>query len=829
MQVGVRSGFFKASFYCMALLLCCLCSAQVMAQAGGNGKLSGTVKDAVTKQAVEYATVVVTDAQSGKLLTGATSDEKGAFSVTGIPYGDYMVTVEFIGYRKDTLKHVAISESNAHIHLGTLMLQPLQNRLKDVVVTASAPIIENKIDRIVYNAANDLTSQGGVALDVLKKVPMVNVDVDGNVDVQGNDNIRFLINGKPSSMFNSPADALASIPASQIKSIEVITSPGAKYDAEGTGGIINIILKDNKMQGINGSVSLSAGTRLENGSVNLNIKRNKVNVNIFFSGNMQLSSRTPAAQNRTSTTSDTLTKLLQDGYSDFERSGFQSGVGLDWAISKKDDLTASVGYNVVDNSSVGVTNQEQQVISPANVMLSGVFSIRDYNTAYHSDALELSLGYKKTFNKKGQELSFLYSSSFGTPDNSYWQTQTYQSAPTPYMGNSSSNPGKDRETDISLDYTQPLGEKNTLDAGVKTILQNINSITDVNVLNATTGDYNMDPGQSYSLNYDRQVYAGYVAGSFVLGSFLNVNAGMRFEHTDTKIDFPGTNIPQYNSYVPSLTLLHNIDKQQSIKLAYSYRIERPDYRELNPFVNQSDPYNLTTGNPTLQPEVAHNIELWYNHYYDKKGSFAVGLLERLDKNDIKPVTLLYPEYQVGDSMYKDVSVTSRANIGEEYVTGLSAFGSLNIQDKLNLRCSVYAMGLYIVSSLVPGGSMTSLRARANLNASYNLPQNYLVEAFGNYTSPWKNIQGQAPQSLTYTIAFRKQFWNKNASVGITATNIFSKYIKQVTTINSSDYSSYYVRELPYRSVGVSFSYKFGKMEFKKSKDADSYLNNLPDN
>ena len=203
--------------------------------------------------------------------------------------------------------------------------------LASVTVTSKAPIVENKIDKIVYNAANDITSQGGVALDVLKKVPQVTVDIDGNVELQGNSSIRFLINGKPSSVFgNNLADALASIPASQIKSIEAITSPGAKYDAQGTGGIINIILKDSKVQGYNGSINLGAGSRLENGSVNLNIRHHNFGVNAFFSGNAQLSSHTPILQDRLS--KDTATKqsthLVQNGYTDFDRNGYQSGIGL---------------------------------------------------------------------------------------------------------------------------------------------------------------------------------------------------------------------------------------------------------------------------------------------------------------------------------------------------------------------------------------------------------------------------------------------------------------------------------------------------------------------
>jgi ferric enterobactin receptor len=273
----------------LSLLFFLVLSVNIYAQTAGKGKISGKVTDAVTKQPVDYATISVFKQGAASPFNGISTDAKGTFSIDNIPAGDYKVTVDFLGYKRTTIDHVVVTDGGNTPALANILLAPVQNQLTGVTITAKAPIIENRIDKMVYNAANDLTAQGGVALDVLKKVPQVSVDIDGNVELQGNANVRFLINGKPSSIFGaSLADALQAIPASQIKSIEVITSPGAKYDAAGTGGIINIILKDSKVQGINGSVNLAAGTRLENGSFNLNARKNNFGVNAFFSGNAQL-------------------------------------------------------------------------------------------------------------------------------------------------------------------------------------------------------------------------------------------------------------------------------------------------------------------------------------------------------------------------------------------------------------------------------------------------------------------------------------------------------------------------------------------------------------
>lgn len=799
-------------------------------QPRSNGKINGKIIDGSTQKAVEYATITVTDAK-GKAVNGAVTDAKGSFEVNNIPAGTYTVVIDFIGYSPIKKENITLTDSKPSITLGTISLMAGKETLASVTVTSKTPIIENKIDKIVYNAANDVTSQGGVALDVLKKVPQVTVDIDGNVELQGNSSIRFLINGKPSSVFgNSIADALASIPASQIKSIEAITSPGAKYDAQGTGGIINIILKDSKVQGYNGSINIGAGTRLENGSLNLNVRHNNFGVNAFFSGNAQLRSHTPASQDRTS--QDTLAKrsthFLQDGYSDFERNGYQSGLGFDWGITKKDNLSGSFGYNHFSNQGSGVTLQQQVTLDNVGVPISNISNSRISDSRSGTHSFDWSLNYKKKFKKDGQELEVSYNSSFGVPNTNYAQTQTYQGQVSPYTGTSSNNPGKDRETEIAIDYTHPLKEDFILETGVKTVLQNIFSEADVLKLNTSTNQYAKDPAQSYQLNYNRKVYAAYVSTSFSIDKFLNVKTGLRLEHTDTKIDFPNTFIPSYNSWVPSIVLSHNFENGRSIKLAYSHRIERPDYREINPFVNLADPYNISTGNPLLQPELGNNFELGFNKNFDGGGSIYISLVSRFNSNDIKPYTVFYPSYKIGDSVYSNVSVSNRQNIGLENRTGISISGSIPVTKQLSLRTNIFMSNRRVVNELSANHVTNGFDARFNLNATYQLPRNLVLEGFGNYNTPVNNIQGKQPQFFAYTFALRKFFLNKKASFGFTATNPFSQYIQQVTTTTAANYYSYNLRQVPYRSFGISLSYKFGKLEFKKSKEDDNnFLNNPP--
>lgn len=797
-------------------------------QSKSNATITGKITDAATSKPVEYASVGITDQLTNRVVNGTVTDSSGYFEISGLASGTFTVNVDFIGYEKKAVKDVIIASKA--VNLNNIALTPSVKTLAEVTVTGQAAIVENQIDKIVYNAANDITSQAGVALDVLKKVPQVSVDIDGNVELQGNPNVRFLINGKPSSVFgNSLTDALASIPASQIKSIEAITSPGAKYDAQGTGGIINIILKDNRLQGVNGSVNLTAGTRLENGSVNLNFRKNNFGLNAFFSGSKQLSSRTPSTQDRMSTDpSGNQTRLLQNGYQDFQRSGYRSGIGFDWSLSKKDNLIGAVGYNSFSNMSSGITNIAQSALDENGMPVSTSDILRNSSSHGRINAVDWSLNYIKKFKKDGQELNVLYSSSFGKPRNSYNQIQSLASEQVPYAGTSGSTPGNDKQTNISIDYSHPIKKDFLIETGVKTVLQNITSVADIQVFRPSQNAYIPDPTQSYELGYNMKVYAGYLSATFPLFHFLNVKAGARFEHTDVKIDYPNTSIPSYNNLVPSLIFSHNFKDEQSLKLAFTRRIERAEYRDINPFMNLSDPYNITTGNPLLKPEIGNNFELGYNKTFKNGGNVYIALIERINTDDVKPYTVLYPTYVIGDSTYVNVSVTNRQNIGIEYNSGLSVSGSVPITSQLNLRGNLMVTQKRVVNDLLGGNVTNGTNWRFNLNATYQLPKDLIMEGFGNYSSAINTIQGKRPQQLTYNFAFRKQFYHKNASIGLTATNPFTKYISQITTIRTGNYISTNTVLIPYRSFGISLSYKFGKLEFKKGKEhGNDFLHSAP--
>lgn len=821
--------------FCLTIVVFSNGFAQTKAAPDKKGTVSGKVMDVISKAPVEYASIAVFASGSKKPVNGATTDTRGLFSIGGLDTGAYRIVVDFIGYQADTFTAV-ISSKAISVKLADILLTKKSQTLKDVVVVAQKPLIENKIDKMVYNAEKDVTAQGGVATDLLKKIPQVSVDADGNVELQGNANIRFLINGKPSSIFgNSLTEALQSIPASQIKSIEVITSPGAKYDAEGTGGIINIILKDSRVRGINGNINLSAGSRLENGSLNLHARKGSFGLNGYISGNGQLNSTTLKSLNRSSydTVAQTHSNLLQDGSSTFHRSGVEAGLGFEWEINKRNNLSGNFGYDYFGNKSSGTNTQDIIIQSLQNpgAPPSSVKSIFVPENRFHVKSYDYSLNYKKTFAREDQELTAQFNTSYGNSGQRFTQQQLNAAGDTVFSGLQSSNPGRDHETEAQVDYVQPLATGVKLETGIKTALRDINSASDVSGFTTASPDYKYDSSQSNDLHYRRQVYAVYASLTFPVGKWLEVKTGLRYERTQTQADFSKASnvaIPGYNTLAPSILFAHHIGDNQTVKLSYTRRIQRPGYQFLNPFINALDPKNISRGNPNLQPELGDNAELGYSHSFEKGGSVNINLFYRGSRQDIQPYLVYYPSFLVGDSMYSNVSVNTFENIGTEHMFGLSLFGSLPLGDKFTLRSNLSLFDKYIINRFVSNSTINSFNYRINVNASYQASKTLVAEFFGNFNSPRNEVQGKYPSFTSYNFAFRKLLWNKKGSIGFTTTNPFNKYIRQETEVTGQQFVLNSLRQLPFRSFGISFMLKFGKLEFKKDSDEGGGHSGAPD-
>ncbi|MFI5188561.1 MAG: TonB-dependent receptor domain-containing protein, partial [Chitinophagales bacterium] len=602
-----------------------------------NAKIVGKVIDSLTDLPLEYATITLYKQGEKKAINGSTTDKDGNFTVTDVSTGVFYALVEYIGYRSFTINNIHIEQKRAVIDLKNILLSKRTQSLQNVTVTATAKLIDNKIDKLVFNAEKDLTSQTGVATDVLKKIPQVSVDVDGNVELAGSSSIRFLINGKPSTAYGSSiTDVLQSIPASEIKSIEVITNPGAKYDAEGLGGIINIILKKSTAQGVNGNLSLTAGTRNETGSLNFNVRKGKFGVNAFFGGNTRpLANTNNSSQRLSSDTSlKTLVTFQQDGVNKFKRQGYHTGFGFDWTPQEKNNFSGSLSFANFGNNSNGLVNQSQITTDQANAsnILSEISTINNTISTFSEHNTDAELNYKRTFTKEDQELEMNINTSFGKNHISAGNTQLLLPQDSLFYGTNSANSGREKETEITVDYTQPFTKDIKLGVGGKINFYDVKSTSNVMLFQPVDYKYMFDSSLSNYLNYNQKVYALYAELSFPVANLLDAKIGGRYERTEINSFYSNAgqqaNAPGYNTFVPSLFFLKKLGDKQTLKLSYSKRIERPDYGDLNPYINTSDPKNIAAGNPYLKPETGNRYELSYNRDLGKGGSFTTSLFYR---------------------------------------------------------------------------------------------------------------------------------------------------------------------------------------------------------
>ncbi len=819
-------------------LACGFLYAQLPQKPASNLKIKGKVRDSVSRQPLQFATITLFRPGEKKSVNGGISDNKGKFVVSSVLPGTYRLVAEFIGYRPYILNNLVIRKTDPVLDLPEISLAPKVTTLQNINISVGQKLVENKIDKLVYNAERDLTSQTGVATDVLKKVPEVSVDVDGNVELAGSSSIRFLINGKPSSAFgSSPSDVLQSIPASQIKSIEVITNPGAKYDAQGLGGIINIVLKKDNSQGVNGNLSLTAGTRMENGSFNFNARKNNFGVNAYISGNGRLTATTPSNSDRL--TNDTLAKenilLHQDGSSDFHRQGYQSGINLDWDIDKRNDLFGSISYDNFSNIGNSYTSQVQTFVADTGGVLSSASSQLNNYHSFHFHNTDASISYKRTFAKDDQELDISANTSHGNQGSVNNNYQYDLPSNLLYYSTLNFNPGTEDETEIRVDYTQPIQEKVVLGMGGKVTFNNITSNSNVDALDSSSGQYIKNNFLSEHLSYHQKVYAGYAEISFPVFKWFDAKLGGRYERTDIQSFYSNaqqqTTTPGYNTVVPSVFFSRKLNDKERLQLSFSKRIERPNYWDLNPFINTSDPKNFNTGNPNLKPEIGLRYELGYTRTISGVGMVMFNLFYRISEHDIQPFIVYYPTYQVGDSTYTNVNVSSRENIGRENNIGLNIFGDIHSVPNLNLRTNIFLFKRHTINAIDPGYSYSSFNYHINLNASYQFTHTLLAEVFGNFHSAIHQAQGQYPAWTSYSMAIRKQFWNKKGSLALTASNPFSKYLNRRMVVAGPNFTVNSISRIPIRSIGLNFTWKFGKLEFKDKNQnpGDNNLNPPSDN
>lgn len=785
----------------------------------GKGKLSGTILDSTTNEPVEYATIAIVSPESGKPINGTVADGKGKFTVKDIPNGKFNVAISFIGFETFS-KSVEFTDKNSNQDLGTIQLAPSVDVLNEVVVEGQRALIEDKVDRMVYNAENDNTTKGGDASDVLRRVPLLNVDLDGNVSLRGSENIRVLINNRPSTIMASGiADALKQIPADEIKSVEVITSPSARYDAEGTAGIINIITKKNVLEGATLNVNSSAGYRGSNLGLNGGYKKGKLGISL--GGHGRSGYNTPGSfENKQFTTDISGNEKLSTQQAD-TRNNYLYGnynLGLDYDINKKNFLSSSVRFGARNSH-----NFQDDLLSQTFIGSQlNASTLKNVETLDRSTTVDVNMTYVHTFDKPQKEFSILGQYSINDRTNDFENFQLNETDFTTTGRIKNENQSSDEEMTIQADYQTPIGDNQLVEMGAKQISRKV--LSDYQYFTAVgEGAYVPSTTQQLSntFNYQQNVSAGYLSYTLNFLTGYSLKAGARYEHTTIDAFFQDESsikIPSYGVWVPSVNFSKKLKNNNTIKVGYNRRIQRPSIRYLNPNIQASNPLNITIGNPTLGPEYTNNFELGYSTF-------------------IKGTTLNFTTYarntnnalqSVRDVVGQDTIRTTYQNIGTENSYGASVFANVNINNKLTLSggTDVYYITL---KNNVPNpiynasneGMVFSIRSFGN----YKLSEDWSLQFFGFYRGRRVQLQGYNGGFGIYSLAIQKNLPNKRGSFGIGAENFFTpKFRVNSETISPviNQYSTNVMQRLNFKAT---LSLRFGKIENQAARRKRKTINN----
>lgn len=751
------------------------------------GRISALILDSLTRKPVDYATISLIRTKDNKSVNGTVTDDKGRMSLPNITPDEYRLSIGFMGYKTKVMV-IKTTPEKPDLNAGTIYLSPTTGNLKEVEITGQKALVENKVDKIVYNAEQDITNAGGDATDVMRKVPMLSVDINGNLQMRGAA-VRVLINGKPSgTMANSVADALKMIPAEQIKSVEVITSPSAKYDAEGSGGIVNIITKKKSAEGVSGSVNGTVGTRSNNGAFNLNAKTGRLSVTGSLGVNQAYPQKSRVISNNVFTVDGVTRTINQDGFSDWSRVGYNGSAGVDYDINNYHNISSNVKFNRFSNGGPGTTNILFNNANP-------IQNIRDMDMSFSN--LDWNVDYRKTSKKEGEEFSVSAQLSTGRNGSNFSNKFI---APGKLdsisLGN---NTGKNNEYTVQTDYTYPFSKTTTLETGLKGIFRNIISDYDQKLQN---------------FDYDQNVGSAYGVLGFKLTKKITAKAGLRAEYT--KIDGLSGDGQKFNNdyfnLFPSILLSQALSGGGNVKVSYNRRIQRPSLFYLNPFQNKSDEFNVISGNPSLKPELTDNIELGYSTFI--KGSIInASVFYRSTNNAIESAISTIPATATDPQR----NLTSYINVGRSESYGMNIFATYNLKPKWTLMGN-FGLNTYEVNNPQTHVSTgTQLNYTAFLRSAYALPGGWNTEIWGVLNSPRRTFQGKTDKMYFYGAAVKKEIWNKKATIGLNVLNPFNRDLV-INTVNRSANSEQSTNiHYPLRSFGLNLSYNFGKLKFTQSK------------
>lgn len=804
------------------LLICLFLSAnQFFAQAKSSAdeiKITGKVIEAGSNMALEYATIVLKNTKTNA-ISGGITDMEGKFSISA-PKATYEISVKFISFNSKTYPAKTITSD---LDLGVIKLSENSKSLDEVVIVAEKTTVDIRLDKKVFNIGKDLSIRGGNASDVLGNVPSVQVDVEGTVSLRGNENVTILIDGRPSALVGlNGAEALRQIPAEAIEKVEVITSPSARYDAEGTAGILNIILRKNKLTGFNGSLQLDLGYPERVGAAfNANWRTEKWNLftNTGFRYN-ETPGNSLSESNFLSSTAQNARVIEQRNFGRLGRSLFTS-FGAEYYLTKSSSIIGNIVFNSGNDDDVN-TNNIQRL--DANGGLNEA-TFRTESEGEDEQRIQYTLDYVNNFDQKGRKLSvnLQYSTEMEDILNNITEIDTQTN-----LLNDLEQVIEDQDENralLQIDYVHPVGENIQYEAGYRGNYRDIfNSFYLAERQVFPDGPLVPDAGLNNSFNYEEFVNAAY----FQYGQkFINISllAGLRYEYTSIEIEQQTSTTVDARSYgnlFPTINLGYEFKDGENITIGYNKRIRRPRGRNLNPFPSRSSEANIYTGNVGLNPVITDAVDVGYLKRWDKF-TLSTSLYYNISNDNWERIQEDTGEVtDNGDPITRrfPINLSTAERLGFEFTLNYRPFKIWNINSDFNLF-RVTTDGDYTnpTTNVTQSFDFENTSYFIRLNQKITLGKTDL-QINSNYRGPSQNAQTESEGVFSMNIAASRDFFDEKASLSVNFSDVFNSRISRRTTNIPGfldQYSEFQWREPQFR---VSLVYRFNQKKKRFGGDRE---------
>lgn len=784
-----------------------------------SGTITGQIVDSLSKDVVEFANIALYRQRDSSLVTGTMTDAQGNFKLEKLTPGRFYLEIKFIGYKSRVINNVMVSPRTPQVSVGAIGILSSSQDIEAVVVTGEKRMLQHNLDKKVINVDKDIASQGGTALDVLQNVPSVDVDTDGNVSLRGSSNVNILIDGRPSNL-----TSMDELPAQMIESIEVITNPSARYDPDGLSGIINIVLKKKKEVGYNGMVSIMAGTGDKyNGSLSLNMRQNKFN--FFANYDFRMMNMNSYSNSLRETIVDKFEPNDSISILDQKQDGTRGGVfnnirgGVDYSINSKTTLSFTGSFNIrgFDNDNLSISDNSN------NYNTSTSLATRNSANSNSGIGQQYALNFKRTYNTPGQEWTadMYFSRMNGTNESDIDETFERNSVESMVLERSNTDSWSNNVT-VQTDFVRPIGNGGRIEAGVKGMIRKSDADYVYDTLNIPLNQWEFDPERSNRFIYSEQIYSAYgIYSNTFADSKFSYQIGVRVEDQITTSDQRSTNEKVDTSrlnFFPSMHLRWEPNQKNSFQISYSRRVNRPNSFILNPFLNTSDKYNWSKGNPYLEPEFTTSVDLSYNLNFPKT-KVSASVFYRDTRNGFsRKVTVI-------DTV---TTLSSYINLSHNESYGLEGVLTQTLTKwwRLNANYSYFYTKLH---GDVSRGADEGTAWTAKLTSFFTIGKNVDFQINGNYRSKvisaggsgrgffmMGGAQGETKEMYWVDLGARINVLNNKGTITLRVSDIFKTQTHKSNTWDTK-FSSYSESGRDSRVFYVGFSYKINNYKMRREK------------